>query len=418
LFLRLYFYSYVISSALLIPTLRRTPNTILRKYPPIGVRGAKQANVWQHTLGLLATMTTLAFSRRPSLAFSDFGSDDEGHIDTNGADYSTRMGELFDDDDETPAVSVPRLDPDEDDENDEAFIYDGADAQVSRASYREQLRDVLDEDGEDADNGDDELEEREVERSLVHDLGRPPIAIGDEALVSSPLRANPPRLFDAYFAWSHAAASPLCTFTVPRACYQPSTTQTLSPSTTSASLSSPPAMSSFLPNGASLSTPSKLSASFLNPSTSRLRSYMTHASPVTSVTSANSPLHRISPSPVPSSFTLSPGSSSAHLPLGAAEKHDLSQANGHGSSDAREVFRWAQLHSLGTHLPARHPSNKVQAMLGASAVGAPLVMAANGLICIGTESGRVLVFDFKQTLRCICGDPSSGAFRTFTFPQL
>jgi hypothetical protein len=129
-------------------------------------------------------MTTLAFSRRPSLAFSDFGSDDEEHVDTNGADYSTRMGELFDDEDETPAVSVPRLDPDEDGENDEAFIYDGADAQVSRATYREQLRDVLDEDAEDPDDEDDELEEREVERSLVHDLDRPPIAIEDEALVS------------------------------------------------------------------------------------------------------------------------------------------------------------------------------------------------------------------------------------------
>jgi hypothetical protein len=131
-------------------------------------------------------MTTLALSRRPSLAFSDFGSDDEEHIEINGADYSTRMGELFDDEDETSAVSVHRLDPDEDGENDEAFIYDGADAQVSSASYREQLRDVLDEDGEDTDDDDDEdgLEEREVERSLVHDLDRPPIAIEDEALVS------------------------------------------------------------------------------------------------------------------------------------------------------------------------------------------------------------------------------------------
>ena len=150
-------------------------------------------------------MTTLAFSRRPSLAFSDFGSDDEEHIDTNGADYSTRMGELFDDEDETPAVSVPRLDPDEDDEDDEAFIYDGADAHVSRASYREQLRDVLDEDDEDTGNDDDELEEREVERSLVHDPDRPPIALEDEASVS-PLRTNLPRLIDAYFAWPHAAA--------------------------------------------------------------------------------------------------------------------------------------------------------------------------------------------------------------------
>ena len=127
-------------------------------------------------------MTTLAFSRRPSLAFSDFGSEDEENVDINGADYSTRMGELFDDEVDTHVVSVPRLDSDEDTENDEAFIYDGADAQVSRATYREQLRDVLDEGSEDADG--DDHEEREVERSLVHDLDRPPIAIEDEALVS------------------------------------------------------------------------------------------------------------------------------------------------------------------------------------------------------------------------------------------
>jgi len=127
-------------------------------------------------------MTTLAFSRRPSLAFSDFGSDDEEHLETNGADYSTRMGELFDDD-ETCAVSLPRFDPDESGENEEAFIYDGANAHVLRASYREQLRDVLDDDGDDVDV-DDELEEREVERSLVHDPDRPPITIEDEALVS------------------------------------------------------------------------------------------------------------------------------------------------------------------------------------------------------------------------------------------
>jgi len=126
-------------------------------------------------------MTTLAFSRRPSLAFSDFGSDDEEHIDTNGADYSTRMGELFDDENETSAVSLPRFGPDDEDgEDEEAFVYDGVDAQTSRASYHEQLRDVLDDDGEDVDG--DELEEREVERSLVHD--RPPVTTEDEASVS------------------------------------------------------------------------------------------------------------------------------------------------------------------------------------------------------------------------------------------
>lgn len=127
-------------------------------------------------------MTTLGYSRRPPLTFSDFGSDgDEEHVDTNGGDYSSRMGELFDDEDETTTVSVPSFHLDDDDGDDEeAFVYDGADAQVSRASYREQLRDVLDGDDDD----DDEVEEREVERSLVHDLNHPPIAVEDEALVS------------------------------------------------------------------------------------------------------------------------------------------------------------------------------------------------------------------------------------------
>jgi len=178
-------------------------------------------------------------------------------------------------------------------------------------------------------------------------------------------------------------------------------------------------MSSSLPNGlpAALSMPTHLSPPFLHRTISRLRSYTPHATPSPSATSGHSALRGISPSPVPSSFsTLSPGSSSSALP-GAAEKHHFAQANGHGSSsDAREVFRWTHLRTLGTHLFARHPPNKAQAVLGAPAIGAPTVMAANGLICIGTESGRVLVFDFKQTLKCICGDSAPGACeRAFAF---
>ena len=121
-------------------------------------------------------MTSLGLPRRQSLAFLDFESDDGEHVDTNGRGYSTLMDELFGDEDETAATSAPRFDEDEDEEDEEPFVYDGADAQVSRASYREQLRDVLD---------DDEIEEHEVERSLVHDLDHSPMTIGDEALVSS-----------------------------------------------------------------------------------------------------------------------------------------------------------------------------------------------------------------------------------------
>jgi len=126
-------------------------------------------------------MTSFAFPRRESLAFSDFGSDDGEHGDTNGRGYSTLMDELFGDEDETATTSAPRFDDDEDDDDEEPFVYDGTEAPVSRATYREQLRDVLDDDAED-----DEIEERDVERSLVHDPDRSPMPIGDEALVSSP----------------------------------------------------------------------------------------------------------------------------------------------------------------------------------------------------------------------------------------
>jgi vacuolar protein sorting-associated protein 8 len=78
------------------------------------------------------------------------------------------------------------------------------------------------------------------------------------------------------------------------------------------------------------------------------------------------------------------------------------------------VFRWTQLRALEPHLFTRS-SNKAQAVLGAPVTGAPTVMAANGFICIGTQSGRVLVFDFKQTLRCICGDSAAGEQRFFPF---
>ncbi|KAI0293200.1 Golgi CORVET complex core vacuolar protein 8-domain-containing protein [Russula brevipes] len=168
-------------------------------------------------------MTALDLSRPPSLGFSDFGSDDDEHVDTNGADYSVRMDELFDDDDGSTNDGA---------DDEEAFLYNGADAQISRASYREQLRDVLDDEDVD-DDDDDEIEEHEVERSLVHA--------------------------------ARARRASLC---------------------------------------------------------------------------------------------------AAPLKQGASRP-------------------------------------------GCPAIGAPTVMAANGLVCIGTESGRVLVFDFKQTLRCICGDPAS-----------
>lgn len=73
----------------------------------------------------------------------------------------------------------------------------------------------------------------------------------------------------------------------------------------------------------------------------------------------------------------------------------------------REVLRWTQLRVIGEHIYAGQAS-KASAFLGAQSSGSPTVLAANGLICIGTDTGRVLVFDFKQTLKCVCGIDSSG----------
>src|SRR5712671_2321395 len=91
--------------------------------------------------------------------------------------------------------------------------------------------------------------------------------------------------------------TPPAHITISHVRYQPSTSQTLSPSTTSASLSSLSMMPSSLPNGANYLTPSKHSLLFLHPTISHLHSYLPHTPP-TSVTSANSAFCGISLSPI------------------------------------------------------------------------------------------------------------------------
>lgn len=66
-------------------------------------------------------------------------------------------------------------------------------------------------------------------------------------------------------------------------------------------------------------------------------------------------------------------------------------------SPTHEVFRWTPLKDLGQHLFTK----KAVTMLGSS-FGEPTVLAVNGLICIGTDRGYALVFNFKQDLLCIC----------------
>ena len=58
-------------------------------------------------------------------------------------------------------------------------------------------------------------------------------------------------------------------------------------------------------------------------------------------------------------------------------------------------------------------------LIARSAMGQPTVMAVSGLIAIGTTRGWVLVFDFGQNLRCVCGTEAIGAslFRTVSVEE-
>lgn len=68
----------------------------------------------------------------------------------------------------------------------------------------------------------------------------------------------------------------------------------------------------------------------------------------------------------------------------------------------RDVFTWSQLHGIGHQIYEGPQKSSTE-------LGSPTVLAANGLICVGKDNGRIFVFDFKQTFKCVCGSNASGA---------
>ncbi|EAU91230.2 lateendosome to vacuole transport-family protein [Coprinopsis cinerea okayama7 len=85
-----------------------------------------------------------------------------------------------------------------------------------------------------------------------------------------------------------------------------------------------------------------------------------------------------------------------------------SPSNGQRPSiSEREVFRWSELHTI-TNQVFSKASQKASSVLGKATFSTPTVIASNGMICLGLEDGRVLVYDFKQTLKAICGNESIG----------
>lgn len=157
-------------------------------------------------------------------------------------------------------------------------------------------------------------------------------------------------------------------------------------------------------------TPSGLSKPFIHPTISRLRSYTPRASLQPSngsLGSFHSPqFDGVSPSP--SHFSeISRSSSPFNLTAVSSQNRDIHSPNDHYTQSEREVFRWTNLRNIGHHIFAK-TSLKASTVLGSLALGSPMVLAANGLVCVGTDSGRIFVFDFKQTLKCICGNDGIG----------
>ncbi|CAE6499315.1 unnamed protein product, partial [Rhizoctonia solani] len=126
---------------------------------------------------------------------------------------------------------------------------------------------------------------------------------------------------------------------------------------------------------------------FLHPHVSRLRSFVpqdrhsstSHASFASQRSTSGLP----APSAAASHFSaISRSSSRSRL-------SDLSQR------PIRDAFRWTTLHTASglTH--------------SASLYGRATVLAANGLICLGTSSSRALIFDFRQQLKHVIAPPNT-----------
>ncbi|THU95630.1 hypothetical protein K435DRAFT_723399 [Dendrothele bispora CBS 962.96] len=293
-----------------------------------------------------------------SLGFSDNEDNDEHEFDEHPGDYSTRMEELFEDEEDGPNAHIDG----DDSEDEEGFIYTGADADVSITSYRDQLRDVLGPEHEE--EADSVVDAREVEKSLIveHEEGNE--SDSDEPLPNADSLSNPD----------------------------------------TSVLVTPPRSGS----PATFDTPSKLARPFLHPNVSRLRSYTPQGSRVPSTssvgTSVTNPFNVTSPSPSHFSSLSRTSSLSNIQALSATENSDV--VSHKNKPPEREPFKWTNLRNITSHIYSAK-FNKASSVLGAS-VGFPTALAANGLICIGTDDGQICVYDFKQNLVCICKNNTAG----------
>ncbi|KAG8917008.1 Vacuolar protein sorting-associated protein 8 [Tulasnella sp. 417] len=298
--------------------------------------------------------------RGSSPPHADDSPDDDGQrFDLTAEEYAAQRDSILNDEAE-----------EEDDDDDEEFVYTGVDA-VNSGDYVTQLAEALGDDATDLEGEPDE--EEHVGRSFrfvaTEDMSD---VMSDQA--SSELPGTPP--------------------------------QNKSPTGLQ-----PPIETS----GPKL-TPNR---PYLHPTVSRLRSItpqqvsqLPSSSSVATLRSTTG----LAVSPSPSHFSAISRASSY------ADEKSVSGASEAQASDsdvdtkpikAKDAFRWTELKIVSDYI-FQTTSQKASAVLGTS-WGTPTVMASNGFICVGTDRGLVVVFDFRQQFKCICGsEASTGHFGAVT----
>jgi hypothetical protein len=78
-----------------------------------------------------------------------------------------------------------------------------------------------------------------------------------------------------------------------------------------------------------------------------------------------------------------------------------------------ETFKWSSLKRISSRIyPPISKGGVGFTPAGATAaglMGVATVMAVSGIIAVGTSKGWVMVFDFGQNMRCVCGTEAIGA---------
>jgi hypothetical protein len=262
----------------------------------------------------------------------------------DGRDYSTRMDEVLGDDEDEQEAS-----------DEEMFTYSGVDAPPGGPKdYNAQLQDILGPDNE------DEIEGRDVQEELRRfddsDEFENQLFVDKDEVSSNQVWFGP----KLTFIQVHVPQE-LPTLSLPE---------------------TPPRLSSPAPQDSSKRP------AFLHPTVSRLRSFVPQDRP--------SPMSNASFATQRSANALvAPSAAASHFSA-ISRSSSISKLSEHTTKQTRDAFRWTSLHTASS---LTHPAS--------SLYGRATVLAANGLLCLGTSSSRALVFDFRQQLRHIITPPST-----------